>query len=179
MACLYAEMSSLAARRWAVGRRPSWVAEGYNIAQAWPKRKRGAIDLHLLQARREGQQGVRSQVRSRHLRGTSRSRISLDSANWTELDHISPIKQPMSELDDISPINRIAADTDSFYTPSDNRNELRLRGNRRQPALLPQIVNPFVRSDGNKYIELMLPLSPRSSPNWKFLCPPSAISSCV
>ena len=60
MACLYAEMSSLAARRWAVGRRPSWVAEGYNIAQAWPKRKRGAIDLHLLQARREGQQGVRS-----------------------------------------------------------------------------------------------------------------------
>ena len=90
----------------------------------------GAIDLHLLQARREGQQGVRSQVRSRHLRGTSRSRISLDSANWTELDHISPIKQPMSELDDISPINRIAADTDtdtdtdSFYTPSDNRNVL-------------------------------------------------------
>ena len=27
----------------------------------------------------------------------------------------------MSELDDISPINRIAADTDSFYTPSASR----------------------------------------------------------
>ena len=58
----------------------------------------GAIDLHLLQARREGQQGVRSQVRSRHLRGTSRSRISLDSANWTELDHISPIKQARNPI---------------------------------------------------------------------------------